>query len=309
MGCDVAIPFGGVAGCAHVEGSEETPSSALMKGPVSVAIGTGQSAFQLCYSSGVPTGCCGTDLDHGVLDEGTVYGSDGKSELFEPGVIGAPPQHAPAGPLAPLDGCDGAEGSQGLGVAAQRAALAAAAASCEVAAITCGCEDSVAIAPATTSASAAPATEVPTAEMPTGGFAAPRIDEPVVRGAHASDGSGAGRAPWQAAARRRKAERLAAAYLPRPPEAYAPASTGPPAATELGFAPSAPAAAPPTAAPDVRTCLALELKKLLAGDSQAELDPRADPGAFVVAAAARCAFRRLKRLEEEAASSAASSGA
>ena len=48
MGCDVAIPFGGVAGCAHVEGSEETPSSALMKGHVSVAIGTGQSVFQLC---------------------------------------------------------------------------------------------------------------------------------------------------------------------------------------------------------------------------------------------------------------------
>jgi len=47
--------------------------NALSKGPVSVAIEADQIEFQL-YKSGVFTGNCGTDLDHGVLAVG--YGSE-----------------------------------------------------------------------------------------------------------------------------------------------------------------------------------------------------------------------------------------
>lgn len=47
--------------------------AALCQGPVSIAIEADQSAFQL-YSSGVLTGSCGSNLDHGVLAVG--FGTD-----------------------------------------------------------------------------------------------------------------------------------------------------------------------------------------------------------------------------------------
>jgi C1A family cysteine protease len=56
-----------------VAASESALQSALSKQPVSIAIEADQSALQL-YSSGVLTGACGTNLDHGVLAVG--YGTD-----------------------------------------------------------------------------------------------------------------------------------------------------------------------------------------------------------------------------------------
>jgi C1A family cysteine protease len=58
--------------------SDSALMSALNKQPVSVAIEADQSAFQL-YKSGVFTGTCGTNLDHGVLAVG--YGTDSSSGL------------------------------------------------------------------------------------------------------------------------------------------------------------------------------------------------------------------------------------
>jgi len=54
--------------------------TALSKQPVSVAIEADQREFQL-YKSGVFTGTCGTNLDHGVLTVG--YGIDGGNEYYK----------------------------------------------------------------------------------------------------------------------------------------------------------------------------------------------------------------------------------
>merc|ERR1712110_582745 len=75
--CTVGIPKGGVTGYKDVNAdSEQDLMSALNEQPVSIAIEADKSVFQL-YSSGVLTGTCGTNLDHGVLAVG--YGTeDGK---------------------------------------------------------------------------------------------------------------------------------------------------------------------------------------------------------------------------------------
>lgn len=59
-------------------GSSSALGSQLESGPVSVAIEADQSAFQF-YSSGILTGVCGTNLDHGVLLTG--FGTDGPTGL------------------------------------------------------------------------------------------------------------------------------------------------------------------------------------------------------------------------------------
>jgi len=69
--CDIVIPAGGVTGYKDVRGESDL-QSAVAQGPVSVAIEADQMGFQL-YSSGVFSGACGTNLDHGVLAVG--YGS------------------------------------------------------------------------------------------------------------------------------------------------------------------------------------------------------------------------------------------
>lgn len=68
---------------AKISGYEDVPSNseaALLKAvanqPVSVAIDAGGYDFQF-YSSGVFTGSCGTDLDHGVTAVGYGTSSDG----------------------------------------------------------------------------------------------------------------------------------------------------------------------------------------------------------------------------------------
>jgi KDEL-tailed cysteine endopeptidase len=59
--------------------SDDAFMLALSKQPVSVAIEADQREFQL-YKSGVFTGSCGTNLDHGVLTVG--YGSDAGVDYY-----------------------------------------------------------------------------------------------------------------------------------------------------------------------------------------------------------------------------------
>lgn len=54
--------------------------AAVQKGPVSVAIEADQAGFQH-YSSGIFSGSCGTQLDHGVLVVG--YGTDGGKDYWK----------------------------------------------------------------------------------------------------------------------------------------------------------------------------------------------------------------------------------
>jgi len=59
--------------------SDSAMMSALTKQPAAIAIEADQRAFQM-YSSGVFTGACGTNLDHGVLAVG--YGSDSNGDYY-----------------------------------------------------------------------------------------------------------------------------------------------------------------------------------------------------------------------------------
>merc|ERR1719446_2003788 len=65
-GWETAIPKGGVTGYKDVKDESDLLDAVSTIGPVSVAIEADQQSFQL-YSSGVLTGDCGTNLDHGVL--------------------------------------------------------------------------------------------------------------------------------------------------------------------------------------------------------------------------------------------------
>merc|ERR1712176_732181 len=63
---DTAIPRGGVTGFVDINSENDLLDAVTNVGPVSVAIEADQQSFQ-GYSSGVLTGNCGTNLDHGVL--------------------------------------------------------------------------------------------------------------------------------------------------------------------------------------------------------------------------------------------------
>lgn len=71
--CDQPITLTGQGYKDVTKNSDDALMSALMLNPVSVAIQANQPAFQL-YKSGVLTGTCGANLDHGVLAVG--YGTD-----------------------------------------------------------------------------------------------------------------------------------------------------------------------------------------------------------------------------------------
>merc|ERR1711907_762044 len=75
-----AIPRGGVTGFRDINSESALLDAVANTGPVSVAIEADQSSFQL-YKSGVLTGSCGTNLDHGVLAVG--YGSSGGTDYWK----------------------------------------------------------------------------------------------------------------------------------------------------------------------------------------------------------------------------------
>merc|ERR1711974_196307 len=78
--CTTGIPKGGVTGFKDVTvDSEQALMSALNQQPVSIAIEADKSVFQL-YSSGVLSGTCGTNLDHGVLAVG--YGTENGKDYW-----------------------------------------------------------------------------------------------------------------------------------------------------------------------------------------------------------------------------------
>merc|ERR1739845_138505 len=76
----VGIPKGSVTGFKDVTtDNEQAMMSALAQQPVSIAIEADKSVFQL-YKSGVLSGTCGSNLDHGVLAVG--YGTDGGKDYW-----------------------------------------------------------------------------------------------------------------------------------------------------------------------------------------------------------------------------------
>jgi len=75
-----AIPKGGVTGYKDISSESKLLDAVTNTGPVSVAIEADQFSFQM-YSSGVLTGSCGTNLDHGVLAVG--FGTSGGTDYWK----------------------------------------------------------------------------------------------------------------------------------------------------------------------------------------------------------------------------------
>merc|ERR1711904_262489 len=71
---------GGVTGYKDISSESSLLNAVQNVGPVSVAIEADQSSFQL-YKSGVLTGSCGTNLDHGVLAVG--FGTSGGTDYWK----------------------------------------------------------------------------------------------------------------------------------------------------------------------------------------------------------------------------------
>merc|ERR1711871_1603299 len=79
-GWSTAVPKGGVTGFKDISNEANLLDAVTTVGPVSVAIEADQSSFQM-YSSGVLTGSCGTNLDHGVLAVG--FGSESGTDYWK----------------------------------------------------------------------------------------------------------------------------------------------------------------------------------------------------------------------------------
>jgi len=77
---DTVIPSGGVTGYKQITSETALLDAVQTTGPISVAIQADQAAFQF-YSSGVLTGLCGKQLDHGVLAVG--FGTSGSSDYWK----------------------------------------------------------------------------------------------------------------------------------------------------------------------------------------------------------------------------------
>jgi len=78
--CTKALSPGAVTGYHDVQqNSKEALMSALQKQPVSIAVEADQMVFQ-SYKSGVMTGQCGTNLDHGILAVG--YGTESGTDYW-----------------------------------------------------------------------------------------------------------------------------------------------------------------------------------------------------------------------------------
>lgn len=78
--CTTGLPKGSVTGFKDVTtDNEQAMMSALAQQPVSIAIEADKSVFQL-YKSGVLSGTCGSNLDHGVLAVG--YGTDNGQDYW-----------------------------------------------------------------------------------------------------------------------------------------------------------------------------------------------------------------------------------
>merc|ERR1712056_102282 len=78
--CTTGLPKGSVKGFKDITpDSEQAMMSAISQQPVSIAIEADKSVFQL-YKSGVLSGTCGSNLDHGVLAVG--YGTDGGKDYW-----------------------------------------------------------------------------------------------------------------------------------------------------------------------------------------------------------------------------------
>jgi len=75
--CNSCTNVVSISSYTDVQQTEAALMAAVVQQPVSVAIEADQTAFQF-YSSGVLTGSCGTNLDHGVLavGYGTLSGTD-----------------------------------------------------------------------------------------------------------------------------------------------------------------------------------------------------------------------------------------
>lgn len=78
--CTTGLPKGSVTGFKDVTAdNEQAMMSAVNQQPVSIAIEADKSVFQL-YKSGVLSGTCGSNLDHGVLAVG--YGTEGGKDYW-----------------------------------------------------------------------------------------------------------------------------------------------------------------------------------------------------------------------------------